>query len=324
MPFVSTRPGDPVIARRKFVRNLAGGLLALPITAVAQPPGKVYRIGWLREGALPIAKPFWETLEKSGWSEGRNVVVEARYAKALSELPGLAKELAQSKVDLIMTDGTPATRSAKSATDTIPIVFAIGADPVKEGLVASLARPETNLTGFTFGYYSDKQLQILKESVPAILHVAVTVREPDAGVMSAAAKLGIRVQAIPVPGPEALDSFFATARKAGVDAILFPNIAWVGPHEQRIAAESIRLRMPLIGTWRSFSEHGALLSYGPKPSSHWSRMAIQVDKILRGAKPADLPVEQPTQFDLAVNLKTAKALGVTIPQSVLLRAELIE
>jgi len=307
-----------VMDRRGFC-NLAGGLLAYPIATYAQPASKIYRIGWLREGASPIAHNFWSAMHELGWVEGKNVTVEPRYARTADELPALAKELVRLNVDLILTDGTRAARVAKGATETIPIVFALASDPVQQQLVATLARPGANLTGFTFGYYEDKQLQILKEAVPGISRVTFPVRELSSGVMHAASVLGVRVRAIPVNGPDDLAAFFASVRSTA-DSVVFPNLAWTGPHEKRIAGEAIKVRVPLIGTWRNYAVFGALLSYGPNPYSYWSRLAAQVDKIFKGAKVSDLPVEQPTTFDTVVNLKTAKELGLTIPQSVLARA----
>ena len=306
--------------RRAFVRNLAGGLLALPLATYAQSANKVYRIGLLREGVVPISKTFWDTMSELGWFEGKNVMVEPRYAKTAGQLPALAKELAELDVDVIIVDGSPATQAAKLATKTIPIVFAIAADPVLRGFVASLARPGANLTGFTFGTYDDKQLQVLKEALPGISRVAYPAREPNPGITRAASLLGLHVRAIPVEGPADLESFFRTVRSAAADAVVFTNVAWTAPHEERIASEAIKARVPLLGTWRGFATRGALIAYGPK-ESYWPRLAAQVDKIFKGEKASDLPVEQPTKFELIVNLKTAKLLGVTVGKSVLLRAD---
>jgi putative tryptophan/tyrosine transport system substrate-binding protein len=305
--------------RRTFC-NLAGAMAVWPLVTAAQTGERIFRIGWLREGANPLGDSFWESMRKLGWIEGKNVMVESRYAKAADQLPILASELAQLNVDLILTDGTPATRAAKGATATIPIVFSIGADPVFQGFVSSLARPGGNLTGFTFGSYDDKQLQLLKEALPGISRVAYP-QEVGPTIMRAAATLGLEVLAIPTRGPDDLESFFKTARSRGAQAVVFPNLAWTGPNEKRIAAEASKASLPLIGTWRSFAEDGALMSYGPQQPSYRPRSAAQVDKILRGAKPSDIPVESPTKFDLAVNLRTAKALGLRIPHSISQRAD---
>jgi putative ABC transport system substrate-binding protein len=306
--------------RRTFI-GVVVPFLALPIPCNAQEVRKVYRIGWLREGNLQIQEPFWDAMRESGWIEGQNVTVEPRYASSVAQLPALARELVQLKVDVIMTDGTPATQAAKSASGTIPIVFAIGADPVERGFATSLAKPGGNLTGFTFGDYSAKQLQILKEALPRASVVVYPVREPNPEVVRGASAVGLRVQAIPVRGPEGLESFFAAVRTGRVDAVVFPNIAWTGPYEGRIAAEALKSRVPLMGTWRNFATSGGLLSYGPNLTQHWPRLAAQVDKILKGVPAGDLPIEQPTKFELVINMKTAKGLGITIPQLLLLRAD---
>ena len=260
-------------------------------------------------------------MSEAGWIEVKNVTVQPLYASSVDQLPTLARQLVQLKVDVIITDGTPATQAAKGASTTIPIVFAIGADPVQRGLAMSLAKPGGNLTGFTFGDYSAKQLQVLKEALPNTSRVVYAVREPNPGIVHAASVFGVRVEAIPVYGPEGVGSFFAAVRTSGADAILFPNIAWTGPHEERIAAEALKIHVPAIGTWSSFAESGGLLSYGPDPKQHWARLAAQVDKILKGTSAGDLPIEQPTKFELVINLRTAKALGLTIPQSLLMRAD---
>jgi putative tryptophan/tyrosine transport system substrate-binding protein len=308
------------VNRRAFTRNVVSGVFALSVIACAQTTRKLYRIGWLRQGEVPISQTFWDAMRAFGWIEGKNVTVESRYATTADQLPALAKELAQLKLDAIMTDGTPATRAAKAATETIPIVFSIGADPVRQGFVTSLPKPGGNLTGFTFGSYEDKQLEVIKQALPGISRVAYPIRELDPVIVRAAAALGLEAQAIRVIGPDELASFFQAVRSRGVDAVVFPNIAWTGPHESRIAAEAIKVGVPLIGTWRSIAVAGALLAYGPK-TDYWPRLAVQVDKIFRGAKPADLAVELPTKFDLVVNLKTAKLLGVSLPQSFLLRVD---
>src|SRR5512134_528115 len=306
--------------RRTFIGSVVGGFFALPSAPKAQQAGKVYRIGWLREGTLQIPKSFWDAMRESGWIEGKNVTVEPRYASTVDQLPALARELVQLKVDLIMTDGTPATQTAKGASATIPIVFTIGADPVERGFVTSWAKPGANLTGFTFGAFAEKQLQILKEALPGVSRVAYPVREPTSGIVRAASVLGIRIDAIPVNGPEGLEAFFAAVRIAAVDAIVITNIAWMGPHEARIANGAIKSRVPAIGTWKGFAKAGGLLSYGPTLGQHWPRLAAQVDKILKGGAAGDLPVELPTEFELVINMKTAKALGITIPESLTQRA----
>jgi putative ABC transport system substrate-binding protein len=193
--------------------------------------------------------------------------------------------------------------------------------------VASFARPGGNLTGFVVGLYDDKVLEVLRDALPGLRRVAYpAVEGPGAGarfapIHAAARALGIEIQGISVQGPSDFDGFFAAALRAGARAVLVENIAWFRPYLERIAAASVRSRLPAIAYYRQFAEAGGLLSYGPVQFENVPRLAVQIDKIPKGAKPADLPVEQPTQFDLVINLKTAKALGLTIPQSVLLRAD---
>ena len=309
--------------RRAFIGRVAGGVLAAPLAARAQQPGKIYRIGLLRVGTIPLSDAFWTAMRELGWTEGRNVIVEPRYADRDDRLPALAAELVQSKVDLILTDGTQAAQAAKQATKSIPIVFGLGLDPVGSGLVANMARPGENITGFVVGLYDDKLLQILKEALPGVSRVAYPTQplnDRDQVIRSAAKALGVQVQAIDLRRADDIDSFYAAARKSGADAVMISNIVNLVPHLARIGSESVRTKLPAISFRRVFAESGGLMSYGPTSQSDLRR-AAQVDKILRGAKPGDLPVEQPTRFELVINLKTAKALGITIPQSVLGRAD---
>ena len=204
-------------------------------------------------------------------------------------------------------------------------MFNLGEDPVANGLVASLARPGRNLTGFVVGLYDEKALEVLHEVLPGVRRVAYPAAEGPgqryAPLHAAGRALGIEIQGIPVQWPGDFDGFFVAARQAGARAVLVENIAWFRPYLTSIAAASVKSRLPAIGYYRQFAEAGGLLSYGPAQSENVPRLAAQIDKILRGAKPADLPVEQPTKFELAVNLKTAKALGLTIPPTVLARAD---
>ena len=310
-----------MITRRAFVRSLTCSLLCAPLGTYAQTAGKVYRLGQLREGSVPFSRVFWEAMEGYGWFEGRNIVVHTRFAKATKELPALAMELVKLNVDVIVTDGTPATRAAKAATGTIPIVFAIGGDPVQQEFVARLAKPDANLTGFTFGSYTDKQLQILKEVLPKASLVALPAGELRPELARFASSIGVRLNGIAINGPDDLNSFFQSVLSSKADAVLFPNIAWTGPHQRTIGAMALDNRVPLVATWRPFAQSGALLTYGPTPQAYQARLAAQVDKILKGTKVSDIAVEQPTHFDLVINLKTAKTLGITIPQSLLVRAD---
>jgi len=305
---------------------LAVSLALAPLAAQAQPAGKVYRIGALREGPEPLSRPFADAMREVGWVEGQNLKIERRNADRRDQLPALAAELVRLKVDLILATGTPATRAAKEATKTIPIVFILAADPVETGLVASFARPGGNLTGWAVGVYDGKLLEVLKEAVPRVSRVAYPATSPIApgrtrvSLNEAARALSIEIKAIAIQDPKDFDSFFAAAKRLG-GAVLVPNVAWFRPHLERIGAAAAKSHLPAIGYDRQFAESGGLLSYGPTPLQNLPRLAAQIDKILKGAKPGDLPVEQPSKFELVINLKTAKALGLTIPQSVLVRAD---
>ena len=309
------------MVRRDFL--IAFGLLAAPLIARAQQAGRVYTIGVLRVGVVPLSQSFWDAMREIGWVEGRNVKIVARYAQNDEELSALAAELVRVPVDLIMASGTPAAHAASRATKTIPIVFTLGGDPVERGLVTNLARPGANLTGFVIGLYEDKLLQILKEALPRVLRVAYPVsatQDPNSAIVPAANALGVQIVNVTVRRPADFGPFFAAARRAGVGAVLIPNVSWFVPILKRIASESVKSRLPAFGYRRIFAESGGLLSYGPTLQAE-SRVAGQVDKILKGAKPGDLPVEQPTKFELVINRKTATALGLTIPHSLLLRAD---
>jgi putative ABC transport system substrate-binding protein len=301
-------------------------LLAASLVAEAQPTGQVYRIGWLSQDVRPDEPSILEALRMFGYVEGHNLFLERRYAEKGEHLPALAAELVTRKVDLMLTFGTAATRAAQQATSTIAIVFYLGLDPVQTGLVTSYARPGGNLTGVAVGLYSDKQLAILKEVVPGMVRVACPLRRnPESPtwvqIADAARGLGLEILDIAVPGPDGFDDFFAAARRAGADAVIVPNITWFLPHLRRLGELAAQSRLPAIGFRRPFTEGGGLLSYGQKPGETISSVAAQVDKLLKGAKPADLPVLQPMRFELVINLKTAKALGLTMPPVVLFQAD---
>ena len=308
--------------RRTFIGRVLGGLIAAPLAVHAQQPVKIRRIGFLREGRKPFAQPLLDALRELGWVEGQNFKVEPRYAENADHLPELATELVRLKVDLIVTAGTPAALAAKAATATIPIVFSIANDPVERELVASMRRPGGNLTGFALGLYGDKQLEVLKAALPRISRVAYPV---FAGVtpptLNAAKTLGLQMLPIAVQNPAEFSSFFASARAAGADAVLIPDVARLVPHLERIATEASKSGLPAVGFRRDFADAGGLLSYAPVLLEMNARQAAQIDKILRGVKPAELPIEQSARFELVVNLRSAKALGLTIPQSLLLRAD---
>jgi len=318
--------------RRAFITTITtigGSILAAPIAGEAQQATKIYRIGSLSDGPDVASGPLVAAMQKLGWIEGQNVGFERRNAGTREQLPLLAGELVRLKVDLIFAVGTLAALAARDATKTIPIVFRLGDDPVANGLIASFARPGGNLTGFAAGLYEDKLLEVLKEALPRTSRVAhpVPTDAPEAeskrqARMTAAARtLGVELRRIKIQRAPAFDGFFAAAKRQGADAALVPNIVWFRPLLKAIGAAAARSRLPAIGFDSPFAVSGGLLSYGPVSFESSPRLAVQIDKILTGTKPADLPVEQPTKFELVINLKTAKALGLTIPPSLLQRAD---
>ncbi len=324
-----------MIDRRAFIVALSGGLLAAPLAAEAQPAGKVWRIGFLSVQTSSVFKrqlnAFRQKLRDLGYVEGQTLVIEYRWAEGRYErLPAMARELAQLKVDLILTpDGTPSTLAAKAATRTIPIVFFAG-DAVESGLVASLARPGGNLTGvsgLTAGLDA-KRLEILKEAVPSATRVAILWNPENlTGVPQrnrialAAETVGVQPRVLEARSPSEIDNAFAVAvREQSNGMLVLTDPSYTSQHK-RIAGLAVRARLPLAAYFRSFAEAGALVSYGPDTTEIVRRLAVYADKILKGAKPADLPVEEPTKYELIINLKTAKALGLTIPQSLLQRAD---
>jgi ABC-type uncharacterized transport system substrate-binding protein len=315
------------------VRSLAvglAGLLALglawfPVGVAAQSAGKVPRVGVLDGGPPPTRWPsplFLDALGRLGYVVGQNIVFERRYAAGVTDrLPALARALAGLDVDLILTNGTPATRAAKEATLRIPIVFNLSADPVRSGLVASFARPGGNLTGFAYGIYADKQLEVLKETMPGLSRVACLCPR-DMLSLDAIRALQLQVQFLDPQSPAGLDRAFASARSGRAEAVLVSDVAWFSEAVlQRIADLAAGSRLPAIGPGKTFTVFGGLASYGPRAGQAPPRVLAYMDRILKGAKPADLPVEQPTIFELVINVKTAKALDLTIPQTLLLRAD---
>ena len=314
---------------------LACGLLAAPLPADAQPLPKVARIGFLMGGSPSTSAPLIDALRQGlvplGYVEGRNFAVEARYAEGRSEaLPGLAAELVRLKIDVIVVAAPQTIRAAKQATGTIPIVMAMLADPQESEFVASLARPGGNLTGVSAlaEGYSAKWLELLKEAAPRASRVAVLSnpanpshagfrRETQAAAKLLKATLLFRE----VRDPNELEGAFAAVTKDRANALLvFPDaVAFV--HRTRILDLAAKHRLPAMYPYREFVEAGGLMAYGSSLGDLFRRAAPYVDKILKGAKPGDLPVEQTARFELIVNLKTAKALGLTIPPSVLIRAD---
>ncbi len=310
------------------------GVLVVPLAADAQQAGKVPRIGFLgvtSESAFgDRLEAFRKGLRDLGYVEGKNLNIEVRWARGHYErLPALAAELVGLQVDVLVTHATPGTWAAKRATTTIPIVMAVSGDAVATGLVASLARPGGNLTGGT--YFSPelnaKGLELLKEAFPRIRRVAVLVNpdNPQKGPMLramalTAGPLKLELQQFEARGPNEFESVFAAMAKQRVDAFVTHDDSVLIDNARGLAALAAKGRLPSTG-FKTFAEAGGLMGYGVNFPEMYRRAAVLVDKILKGAKPADLPVEQATKFELVINLKTAKALGLTIPQSVLIRAD---
>jgi len=319
-----------------FLGTLAGGLLASPLAAEAQQAAKAARIGYLMTslGSSHLREAFRQGLRDLGYVEGRNVVIEYRSAEdKLERLPALAVELVALKVDVIVAPNTPAALAARQATRTIPIVFAVAADPVTSGLVTSLARPGGNVTGLSLlgPELLGKCLEQLKHAVPGVSRVAY-LWQPGAlderqekdrlqRADVAARALGVRLQVVEARGPEDFDRAFLDMTRARAGALTVLGGAMLFTERRRLVDLAAKHRLPAVYSWREFVDAGGLMSYGPDLADSLRRAATYVDKILKGAKPADLPVEQPTKFELVINLKTAKALGLTIPQSVLGRAD---
>ena len=318
--------------RRAFLSGLA--LLAASRMAGAQPAGKVWRIGLLSTAASADEFPEKQTLEalrELGLVDGRNVVIEYRYAAGDSvRLMQYAAELVRLDVDVILTFSA-GVGVAKKATQTIPIVFGTSQDPVRTGFVVSLGRPGGNLTGATYltDELSAKRLALLREALPGISRAAV-LWEPShidnefRGLQAAAPGLGVRLESVEIPRPARTDEVeraIRAARDGRAEALIVAPGGFTIAHRKRIIALATDHRLPVISAWRIFAEDGALLSYGPDLREVARRLAASADKVLKGARPAELPIEQPTKFELVVNLRAAKALGVAIASSVLLRAD---
>src|SRR2546428_2635511 len=323
-----------MIGRRlTLVVTLALGLLAAPFAGDAQQAGKVHRIGYLSQGggpSSPLVQVFRDGLREFGYVEGQNLTIEWRFTNRDEQLPSVANELIQLKVEGIVTTGGPATRAVQQATSTITIIMTFSGDPVGTGLIASLARPGGNLTGLSFMSpdLSAKRLELLRETFPKIRRVAA-LRNPDDPVYppglsrteAAARAPGIPLQPIEVRARGDFEAAFAAMARDRADALIaFAHTLTIQGRRELIDLAN-RHRLPTMYGLREFVNDGGLIAYGPSLTALFRRAAFYVDKILKGAKAADLPAEQPTKFELVVNLKTAKALGLTIPQGVLLRAD---
>jgi putative tryptophan/tyrosine transport system substrate-binding protein len=320
--------------RRSFLSTLA--ILVAPLAGEAQPAGKIFRIGVLSLGTRSDIKHWLDELEHAldglGWAQGRKLVIEYRFAEGSAErLPDLAAELVRLKVDVILAAGAgQGALAAKHASTAIPVVVVNHPDPVGSGLVASLAHPGGNVTGLS-SFSPDlvgKEVQLLKEAVPRLSRMAVLRNPTNEAQLSelreakiAVRPLGMQLQIVDAPTPGEFDHAFSAISKEGAGALLILRDPLFFLQRTRIAELAAKGRLPAMAYTRELVEAGLLMAYGPDQRDMWRRSAIFVDKIFKGAKPADLPIEQPTKFELVINSKTAKAMGLTIPQSLLLRAD---
>jgi len=341
---------DVAMKPRAVVLSVILALLAVPVCSPGQQPTKVYRIGYLSdaEGTAPTdtspqhcplkGGPYWQAfvagLRERGYIPGQNLIIECRWTEGRDErAPALAAELVSLKVDLLVALGTNQVRAAKQATSTLPIVMLGVINPVERGLVTSLAQPGGNVTGLTDTVGTQiggKYLQLLTEAVPTASRVAVLLhpsgpQTPPSGTLretqAAARALGVTLQSYEVREPEELEGAFTAMTKARAEALLVDPHPFFDVHNQRIVDLAARSRLPAMYPGRGYVEAGGLLAYGVNEPAIRRRIGLYVDKIFKGAKPGDLPVEQPTTFELIINLKTAKALGLTIPPMLLIQAE---
>jgi putative ABC transport system substrate-binding protein len=321
-----------LLDRRTFLAGLSGSLLAPPLVAEAQQAKKLYRIGYLEAGSSRFrGKSFLQGLHDLGYVEGKDFVMEYRWAEGhADQLPELAADLVRARVDVIVTGGTPATMAAKQATQTIPIVFRVAGQVVEKGIVQTLARPGGNVTGLTLQADHSKVLQLLKEVVPTVSR-AVFLYDPTTlpgdrlettlkSMHSGAAALKMVLQPVAVSDPNGIAKAFAEFGR-GTNGLVIETASVLLMSADQIGRLALERRLPAGGHGRAFADAGCLMSYGENLGDMDRRAATYVDKVLKGVKPADLPVEHAAKFDLVINLKTAKALGLTIPPSLLGRAD---
>ena len=298
----------------------------LPAGSRAQQAAKVFRIGFLSPTTRSGLEPLWQGLRELGYAEGKDLTAEYRFAQGnLDKLPALAADLAGLKVDLIVAIGGPSVHAAKKATETIPIVMSNSGDPIEQGFVASLARPGGNITGLSSLTHdlAGKRLELLKETIFKLSHVAA-LWHPDAigkETQVAARELGLQLQSLEVRSRENLDGAFRAAAKKRAQALVTLRSPIIAIERKRIADLAIKHRFPAMYDDRVYVESGGLMSYGTNQADLYRRTAVYIDKILKGAKPGDLPVEQPQKFELIINLKAAKQIGLIIPPNVLARAD---
>ena len=310
-------------------------MLAVPLVAAAQPVGPVHRIGWLSAGSLLASRANIKALQQGlrdlGYVEGQNLAIEYRYADGqFDRLPALVAELVRFPVDVLVAGGENVARVAQHVTHTLPIVVVAGVDPVEVGLIASLARPGGNITGLSLisTELGGKRLELLKEAVPTASRVAVLFNPANSSAVSqwreiegTARALGVQLHAIEVRQADELERAFAIAASEGAGALIVFRDFFIETHRTQILHLAAQRRLPAIAWVRTFAEGGLLMTYGPDELTLYRRTAYYVDRILKGIKPADLPVEQPTKFEFVINLTTAQALGVTMPPSLLILAD---
>ena len=319
--------------RRDFIKVIAGSAVAWPGAVHAQQPGRVYRIGFITAGVpIPaLQRAFYDALRMLGWTENKNFVVEERHSEnRLDQLPALVEELVRLNVDVIVAAGTLAPLAAKKATATIPIVMTSAGDPLGAGLVASLALPGGNVTGLSLMApdLGGKRLELLKEIIPVLASVAIiwNAANPYPALVfnetrAAARKLRIEIQSLEVRMPDDINGALEAAVRKNANALITVEDPLTVNHRKQIAGFAAQNRLPAIYGLREFVDAGGFVSYGAHIADLYRRAAMYVDRIFKGAKPSDLPVEQPTKFELVINLKAAKALGITVPPSLLARAD---
>ncbi len=323
--------------RRRLILALMAGALSAPLASFAQQPAKVARVGFLfpgfPEGVGKVGlQAFRDGLHELGYAEGRNIQLEVRWGEGkLERMPALAAELVQLNVDVILAATSPSVVAARQATRTIPIVTPASSDPVGDGWAASLAHPGGNVTGLSImsPELGEKRIQMLREMFPKVAHAMAVLWNPDyAGMRAryeqarvAAPAVGLTVRSVEVRDIRELDAAFEAIAREHPEALLLLVDPFTFGQRSRIVAFAAEQRLPAMYETSDFVDAGGLISYGPIISDQYRRAATYVDRILRGAKPADLPVEQPTKFELAINLKAAKALGINFPNSILLRAD---
>lgn len=316
--------------RRVFVGTLGLALLVAPFASLAQPPGSPARLGVLLFGAPATdstLRPFLDALRDLGYAEGRNLVIEYRYAEGKPErLPELATDMVRVKPDVIYAVGGDVSRHAKNATRTIPIVAVVSDDPVESALVTSYARPGGNVTGLTFllSDLAGKRLEMLREIAPHVSRIGL-LHNPDHVdpelTQGAARTLGVQVVVLEARRPGDFDAALQAATRQRVEALVVVSSRLTALHQRKIVEFAEAARLPLVTGWGAWAESGALLAYGPNITEVVRRASAYVDRILKGARPGDLPIERPAKFELVVNVRTAERLGLTVPPSLLLRAD---